>query len=414
MESSTGDLDARADYIGSATCASCHDVQQRAWSDSLHAAAMRPAIPPHVHAAFDGTRVPWAPAGHAVPQREGDRFVIDVVFGRSEPARHLAAYALGRAPLEQHLVTFPGGRLQPLPVAFDTARSEWFDVFASDPREPSDWGYWANRGMTANTQCLYCHTTGYEKGYAPASDQYETRWAELGVTCEACHGPGAAHVARHRAGTTAGDDPYRPLAGDQLLDLCAACHALRRDVAPGFRPGAPFLDHFEPVLLDGAEYHPDGQLLGETYEWGSFLQSAKYQRGIGCTACHEPHGARLRAEGNDLCLGCHDARLGSPAHTHHDADGPGAACVACHMPVTVYMERDPRHDHSFSLPDPERTRALGIPSACDRCHAERDPAWAAAQVQDWFGAGEKRQTRLRLAVAIAQGRRGDPASVRPL
>ena len=54
------------------------------------------------------------------------------------------------------------------------------------------------------------------------------------------------------------------------------------------------------------------------------------------------------------------------------------------MPTTTYMVVDPRHDHSFRIPRPDRTVALGVPNACNGCHAKQSPQWAAAAVAKWF------------------------------
>src|SRR5262249_32688151 len=89
----------------------------------------------------------------------------------------------------------------------------------------------------------------------------------------------------------------------------------------------------------------------------------------------------------------------------------GGQCVACHMPVTVYMQRDPRHDHSFGRPDPELTLALGVPNACNRCHTDRDAAWAAEQVRAWYPEDTIRRERRTVATTIADGRRGEGESV---
>ena len=47
-----------------------------------------------------------------------------------------------------------------------------------------------------NVNCFNCHATNIDRGYVPAGDAYQTSWTELGIGCEACHGPGQAHVAR--------------------------------------------------------------------------------------------------------------------------------------------------------------------------------------------------------------------------
>jgi hypothetical protein len=41
------------------------------------------------------------------------------------------------------------------------------------------------------------------------------------------------------------------------------------------------------------------------------------------------------------------------------------------MPGRTYMGIDYRPDHSFRLPRPDLTLALGTPNACDRCHVDK-------------------------------------------
>jgi Tfp pilus assembly protein PilF len=75
------------------------------------------------------------------------------------------------------------------------------------------------------------------------------------------------------------------------------------------------------------------------------------------------------------------------------------------------MQRDPRHDHSFQRPDPDATVALAVPNACNRCHADRDATWAAAQVHAWYPDDGTRAMRRAATQAIASGRQGDPATI---
>ena len=65
--------------------------------------------------------------------------------------------------------------------------------------------------------------------------------------------------------------------------------------------GKPLLDGYRPSLLDPGLYHADGQIDGEVYNYGSFLQSRMYAAGVTCSNCHEPHSLKLRAEGNAVC-----------------------------------------------------------------------------------------------------------------
>ena len=148
------------------------------------------------------------------------------------------------------------------------------------------------------------------------------------------------------------------------VDACAACHARRRVIAKDAVPGAPFLDSYLPALLEPGLYHADGQIDGEVFEYGSFLQSRMHHAGVTCSNCHEPHSLKLRAEGNALCSQCHmPAKFDTAEHHHHAPGGAGAQCVNCHMPTKTYMVVDRRRDHSFSVPRPG---PVGV-----RRHAER-------------------------------------------
>ena len=386
-------------YVGSAACASCHAEIAREFDGSIHRMAMvaaREGAPLRAHPTADGPLV-----------QDGDRLRMTAAsLGAASDVD--AVYALGRTHVEQYVGRLRPGRLQALPRAFDVTRSEWFDLFAGETRTPEDWGHWTNRGMNADAQCLGCHTTGYDKGYDAATDTYDSRWREMGVGCEACHGPGRAHVAARRAGGAG--DPWAGGDPERLLDACSVCHSRRVERA-AFVPGGVFLDAFEPELLDTDAYHPDGQVKEELYELVSFQQSKMFHEGVRCWNCHDPHGDGTRAPGDALCRTCHDARYDSEAHTHHPAGSAGAECKGCHMPVTVFMQRDPRHDHSFRRPDPDATIALGVPNACNRCHADRDAAWAAAQVHAWYPDGDVRARSRATAQAIASGREGDPTAV---
>jgi tetratricopeptide (TPR) repeat protein len=51
------------------------------------------------------------------------------------------------------------------------------------------------------------------------------------------------------------------------------------------------------------------------------------------------------------------------------------------MPTTTYMVVDPRHDHGFRIPRPDLTQTIGVPNACNQCHADRDAAWSEAEIR---------------------------------
>jgi Tfp pilus assembly protein PilF len=124
----------------------------------------------------------------------------------------------------------------------------------------------------------------------------------------------------------------------------------------------------------------------EVYNWGSFVQSEMYAKGVTCSDCHEPHSLKLRKPGNLVCSQCHQAtKYDTPKHTHHAEGTAGAACASCHMPTTTYMVVDPRHDHSLRIPRPDVSVKLGTPNACTNCHAKKSAQWAADAITTWTG-----------------------------
>ncbi len=78
------------------------------------------------------------------------------------------------------------------------------------------------------------------------------------------------------------------------INTCAPCHSRRHPITSDYQPGQPFLDAYVPSLLEEGVYYPDGQILEEDYEWGSFIQSKMYHEGVTCSDCHDPHSAKLQ------------------------------------------------------------------------------------------------------------------------
>jgi tetratricopeptide (TPR) repeat protein len=67
------------------------------------------------------------------------------------------------------------------------------------------------------------------------------------------------------------------------------------------------------------------------------------------------------------------------------------------------MQRHPRHDHGFTIPDPLLTKQFNIPNACNRCHTDKDADWALGYVDQWYGGKMNRHTRVRAQwIATAQ------------
>ncbi len=413
------------EYAGSEACRECHTEAYAAWLGSHHQRAMLPATDAAVAADFDNASFEHGGAMSTFTRRDG-AFIVTTEGSQGEPADYEVRYTFGVEPLQQYLLALPGGRLQALGLAWDTDAERWFHLQPVHGVDHDDPLHWTKPDYTWNFMCADCHSTGVRKGYDAATDTYDTAFAEVSVGCEACHGPGSRHIAWATLGggdASARDHAQRTTASAHIVDLrsqpeqingCAYCHSRRAQLADGFTPDQPLLDYYLPSLLEPGLYEADGQIVGEVYVYGSFLQSRMFARGVTCGDCHEPHSARPLATGDALCVRCHNeaghpafptlktARYDSSDHHLHRTDSAGARCVSCHMPERTYMAVDDRRDHGFRIPRPDLTVSLGIRNACGGCHEDRSAQWARDVLAERFGTPQGTH----FAAALAGARHG--------
>lgn len=410
-----------AHYVGGKACAQCHAREYGAWQGSHHDLAMQEANEQTVLGDFAGATYSYAGVTSTFFRRDG-KFLVNTDGPDGTLADYEIKYTFGVTPLQQYLIEFPGGRLQALSIAWDTRPREqggqhWFHLYPEERVDHKDELHWTGAQQNWNYMCADCHSTDLKRNYDAATRTYKTSWSEVNVSCEACHGPGSSHLDWARQGVSAsgsgGTDPAKGLTvsfGERRAmawtmdpqrgiarpsrarplhaepEVCAPCHSRRTPIAGNFAAGRPFLDHYLPALLTAPLYHADGQQHGEVYTWGSFVQSKMYRQGVTCSDCHEPHGSKLRAQGNEVCAQCHlPSKYDAASHHFHTPGGRGAQCVACHMPPTTYMVIDPRHDHSLRVPRPDLSVTLGVPNACTQCHGDKPAQWAADRIEDWYG-----------------------------
>lgn len=400
----------REGAMTSESCRSCHAEIFETWRQSHHAHANRPLlanrdreafVPEHTLSASGlTTKVFW----------KSDRPAITAPMSDGSQQTFHPEMVLAYTPLQQFLIPFEGGRWQVTEWAWDPSRKDWFNVFGPAGRHPNEWGSWAGRGMNWNANCATCHMTAYDKGYSIASDSYASRWNEMGVSCLQCHAVTEDHLK----------NPAAPLARhnwDVKQDNCAACHSRREEMYPGFGPDSEYDNHYRLALpVTQGLYYPDGQVRDEDFEYGSFLMSKMGGRaGVTCLDCHNAHSGatKLPAANNSTCLSCHSSPgqrgaivIDPLAHGHHKPDSAGSRCIECHMTQTTYMERDPRRDHGFHIPDPLLTKELGIPNACNKCHTDQSVDWAMEWTDRWYGEKMARPERERTR-AVARAYAGE-------
>lgn len=225
---------------------------------------------------------------------------------------------------------------------------------------PAEWnvelGGWQTfalpNGDNWQTSCASCHTTGY--------NTLNDTWSEPGVSCEACHGPGLAHVElADAAGNNVSDEEEQAILAAITThpepELCGSCHT-------GWITEEPCTDplHCGSSAYDAWRTSPHAEMVSaEDGHAGYALE---------CSACHTVHSeasvntALLSDTAEIMCLSCHESQAddlieghqivesiaGKPS-AHYDA---GLTCESCHSPHAVQaIPTDP-----------------SITTACINCH----------------------------------------------
>ena len=434
-----------AAFVGKAACTACHAEEAGRWTGSHHDLAMQEATDDTVLGDFANASLTHYGVTSTF-SRQDDGFMVRTEDADGEPADFEIRYVFGVHPLQQYLIEFPGGRLQALSLAWDTRTKEqggqrWFHLYPDEKIAHDDELHWTRPSQNWNSMCAECHSTHLQKNYDARSRSFSTTWSEIDVSCEACHGPGSVHVAwaeqrpgweRHQAdmglelllderkGVTWPIDPQTgnarrsvPRDTDKEIEMCARCHARRSPITRQYVHGDRLMDHYLPRRLDEGMYFADGQMDDEVYVYGSFVQSRMFHAGVTCSDCHDPHGADLKVTGNAVCLQCHQAeKYDAPSHHFHKDEASGGSCAECHMPPRNYMVVDARHDHSMRVPRPDLSVKLGTPNACNNCHRDKTPEWAAEQVVAWYGSAP--QGYQRYAVTLQAARDRKPSAGRAL
>lgn len=426
-------------YAGSLACASCHASAFQNWAQSHHAHAMGEATPETVRGDFNDASVQQGGSQARFFRRDG-RFMVETENGQGKPEIYAVSSVFGIEPLQQYLVRFDDGRVQVLPWAWDTRPKEqggqrWFHAYGDEPIPPSDTRHWTRGQQNWNYMCAECHSTHVEKKFDAVTNRFATTFSEISIGCESCHGPGANHLQwaqsgkpsaplkgfAHKASTRAQPDwtinpqtgspaqgVARPI-GDEV-ETCARCHARRATLSEDWKPGAPLEDTHRPAFLSEGLFEADGTMQDEVFNDHSFKQSLMYAKGVVCSDCHDPHSARLKADGAQVCGQCHDAaKFSAIQHTGHSAKN-GPDCISCHMPARTYMVVDKRHDHSFRIPRPDLSVKTGGPNACNDCHTQKSAQWAADAITAWHD--PTRRGFQTWGETFALARKGDP-SIKP-
>ncbi|MGD2108426.1 MAG: multiheme c-type cytochrome [Phycisphaerae bacterium] len=427
------------EYVGSDACRSCHPYEHATWHASYHRTMTQVATPESILAPFDGTELNLEGVTWHV-QRRGDEFWVN---GKDQvtAVEWRVAMATGSHNYQLYWLESEGDAgLAQFPLVYLLKDRMWIPRkarFLQPPveRTPIETGRW-------KMHCIKCHATHGRKEDLPSG---ETRVAELGITCEACHGPGGQHVSanrsplrryRHHLGDEADPTIVNPrrLPHDRATEVCGQCHGIEifldnakatdwHHEGSHYRPGdrlaefqttvvgryddnpppvRRYLDNHETFRLEYC-FWSDGALRVTGREYHGMLETPCYQRGeMSCLSCHALHRSKEDArpfsswaedqlgpgmDGDGACLQCHD-RFEDPkvavAHSHHAADSTGTTCYNCHMPYTTWGLLGAIRSHTVGSPNVATSLGTGRPNACNQCHLDQTLAWTAKKLEEWY------------------------------
>jgi hypothetical protein len=305
----------RSAYLGDGECARCHaDIVSAQKSSAMAQTVTR--APDSEHLAKHPLSYKLGPYAYQAARNSqtATYSVTDGTASFSAPLQWAFGIRMGQSFLFEK-----NGGIFMAPLTYYPEAGVW-DFTVDQPHSvPESFDKAIGRHLTDSEVqgCFNCHNTA-----STTNDRFDPEHSTPGITCEACHGPGADHIAAVKAGladqgTTMILNP-RHLNPVEAVDFCGACHRTWWDVTLTGATGLKSL-RFPPYRIENSRC------------WG------KGDARLTCVACHDPHRLLQRdaAYYDQRCLSCH---LNS-ADAKSTADHPGSACpvarkdcVTCHMP----------------------------------------------------------------------------------
>lgn len=265
-----------ADYVGRETCGECHQEIFDTFMQSGHPWKLTKVVdgqPPD----YPFTEVPDPPEGYTWDD------ILYVIGGYNWKARFIDK--------EGFIITG------------DADATTQYNF--ANPVVGNDPGWVAyHAGEERPYNCGSCHTTGYNpEGNQDGLPGLIGTWAEDGINCEECHGPGSLHA----------DNP-RGVAMKVNRDAaeCGDCH--RRGAVEAVNASGGFIQHHE--------------------QYEELFQSKHAV--IDCVQCHNPHSGVVQLRQAEVqttrtqCENCHFEKAKYQANDSHVEEG--VQCIDCHMP----------------------------------------------------------------------------------
>jgi len=439
-------------YVSSETCRDCHPNQHQSWHSSYHRTMTQIASADSVIGDFDDVHAEALGKSYHLTN-DGDEFKFSITDSTASAddsnnaIKNVVAMTTGSHHMQVYWYPSGLGRsLKQLPIVYLMEDKRWIPEASSFLQPPGEStrkeaGLW-------NQSCIHCHATHgrprYEFAIPNVGVAMDTQVGEFGISCEACHGPGEAHVKLRRAAelnASANKSIDDPIINPARLDhrrsaqVCGRCHSVNQpkndidlkqsnQTGFAFRPGQLLdetLDLIHPdertirkqmtagnksrnAVIQSFDHHfwRDGAVRVVGREFNGLNQSACYQKGeMSCVTCHLMHkpdedtrsleewrNDQLKVESmsDGSCLKCHEADTYQKSeHTHHLADSGGSRCMNCHMPHTTFGLMKTINSHTIDSPNTTVDLKSGRLNACNLCHLDQSLKWTADRLSEWYG-----------------------------
>ncbi len=409
-------------YVSSAACLECHPNEHDSWNQSYHRSMTQLVNDDTVAGGFDGKTKQIFDWSYTAEKRGEEYWCkLDTNDGSGDSFEYQLVMSTGSHHMQKFWYhTGKSRKMGMAPLVYLIEADKWMpesSAFLGPPdrrlhlRE-GDW----------NTGCSQCHATGSHPRIS-SPDEMDTLVAEFGISCEACHGPGATHVAAKTAETIVNP---RNLSAERSSQACGQCHGawIRTEKARetkwsqtgnAYRPGQDLFElryyphgakdtHLHARIKAVESFWKDGEVRVAGREFNGLLSSPCHTHDVSgvqrmsCISCHDLHSdaedktgwandqLASGMNGNEACLQCHDTmRENLTAHTHHAADSAGSLCYNCHMPFTSYGLLKAVRTHTIVTPSAKNSLATGKPNGCNQCHLDQTLDWTAKKLSEWYG-----------------------------
>jgi len=414
-----------ASHATSAACARCHPAHDASWRRTFHRTMTQDAqAPGALLGDFDGVSITYLGVRATMDRDARGAPRITLRDPAGEVVRRATVERTVGSRRYQQFLARDGDVYFRLPIVWSVAEARFLSLngvfLGADPAEPGAGAHGIPPGFDRhitrwNDNCIFCHNVSPNPGLDAARGTFTSEVAELGVACEACHGPGEAHASANasparryalHASDTADPTIVNParLDATRSAEICGRCHGQR--ITPRiedllthgdpFVPGDTLARTSTPLARDtplagdttafADRFWSDGTARLTAYEFQGFLASpCRADPRFTCESCHAMHEGDPRGQlrpstvGDAACTQCHDTLAEPPraaAHARHPVGTSGVRCVDCHMPRIVYGLVDAHRSHRIESPDPAAHARDARPDACTLCHVDESRAWA--------------------------------------